>query len=198
KHPVDIDVRIDLANGDQGWEALEDLISKTVANAEGSGPTPGLKPIVLSNLLPPPNALAIPTVKLLAHPMYLGYQAHIASLSFNRSVYVKFLPPDWHTPTPKSPLPNAQPTDPDQSIRDLDSEEKKEWKRRTKMYLGPAIEAFGYSRILFGSSPSTSSAASSNAGDWYQIAKESFAELGVDQEGLDAVFGTNAKTVYGV
>ncbi|KAG9097725.1 hypothetical protein FS749_005658 [Ceratobasidium sp. UAMH 11750] len=196
KHPVDIDVRIDLVNGDQGWEALEELVSKTVAGTGDSGPA-GLKPIVLSNLLPPPNALSIPTVKLLAHPMYLAYQAHIASLSFNQNVYVKFLPPDWHTPTPKSPLPNAQPSDPDQSIRDLDSEEKKEWKRRTKMYLGPAIEAFGYSRILFGSSPSTSSTASSNAGDWYQIAKESVAELGVDQEGIDAVFGTNAKAVYG-
>lgn len=66
--------------------------------------------------------------------MYLAYQAHIASLSFNRNVYVKFLPPDWNTPTPTSPLPGAQPADPEQSVRDLDSEEKKEWKRRTKMY----------------------------------------------------------------
>ncbi|KAG9126923.1 hypothetical protein FRC07_001387 [Ceratobasidium sp. 392] len=193
KHPVDIDVQIDLVNGDQGWEALEELIGKASA---GAGDSAG-KPIVLSNLLPPPNALSIPTVKLLAHPMYLAYQARIASLSFSQNVYIKFLPPDWHMATPKSPLPNAQPSDPEQSIRDLDSEEKKEWKRRTKMYLGPAIEAFGYSRIIFGSSPSKSSTASSNAGDWYQIAKESVAELGVDQEGIDAVFGTNAKTVYG-
>jgi len=197
KHPVDIDVRVDLGSGDQGWESLEELISKTVAGPGDTGPAPGLKPIVLSNLLPPPNVLSIPTVKLLAHPMYLGYQARIASLSFNQNVYVKFLPPDWHTPTPTSPLPNAQPKDTDESIRDLDSDEKKEWKRRTKMYLGPAIEAFGYSRIIFGSSPSTSSTSTSNAGDWYQIAKESVAELGVDQEGIDAVFGTNAKTVYG-
>ncbi|KAB5593318.1 hypothetical protein CTheo_3236 [Ceratobasidium theobromae] len=217
KHPVDIDVQIDLTQGKQGWEALEELISKVVSKSEpgtqaesatqaepdtepdpkNTGPRPNLKPIVLSNLLPPPGVLAVPTVKLLGHPMYLAYQAHIASLSFNQNVYLKYLPPDWHTPTPKSPLPSAQPADPDQSIRDLDSEEKKEWKRRTKMYLGPAIEAFGYSRLLFGSSPSTSSTSTSNAGDWYQIAKESVAELGVDQEGLDAVFGTNAKTIYG-
>ncbi|QRV79340.1 hypothetical protein RhiJN_07355 [Ceratobasidium sp. AG-Ba] len=192
KYPADLDVQVDLINGEQGWESLEDLISKTVADQDIAS----LKPIVLSNILPPPGALAVPTVKLLAHPMYLAYQAHVSSLSFTQNVYLKFLPPDWHTPTPQSPLPGAKPTDPDQSIRDLDSEEKKEWKRRAKMYLGPAVEAFGYSRILFGSSPTTSNA-TSNAGDWYQIAKECVAELGVDQEGIDAVFGTNAKAVYG-
>ncbi|KAG8759367.1 hypothetical protein FRC11_002029 [Ceratobasidium sp. 423] len=201
KHPVDIDVQVDLINGEQGWESLEELISKVITTpGEKEGepvPKPDLKPIVLSNLLPPPGALAVPTVKLISHPMYIAYQAHIASLSFNQNVYLKFLPPDWHTPTPTSPLPGAKPADPEGSIRDLDSEEKKEWKRRTKMYLGPAIEAFGYSRLVFGSSPSTSSTSTSNAGDWYQIAKESVAELGVDQEGLDAVFGTNAKTIYG-
>lgn len=71
------------------------------------------------------------------------------------------------------------------------------WILTARSIVGPAIEAFGYSRILFGSSPSTSSTSTSNAGDWYQIAKESVAELGVDQEGIDAVFGTNAKAVYG-
>lgn len=47
KHPVDIDVRVDLGNGEQGWESLEELISKTVAGPGDSGPTPGLKPIIL-------------------------------------------------------------------------------------------------------------------------------------------------------
>ncbi|QRW21330.1 hypothetical protein RhiXN_06319 [Rhizoctonia solani] len=205
KHPVDIDVQVDLIKDEQGWDALEELISKVVSDPDQqkgeadsvSQPKPNLKPIVLSNLLPPPGALAVPTVKLLTHPMYLAYQERIASLSFNLNVYLKYLPPDWHTPTPTSPLPGSKPSDPEGSIRDLDSEEKKEWKRRTKMYLGPAIEAFGYSRLVFGSSPSTTSTSTSNAGDWYQIAKESVAELGVDQEGLDAVFGTNAKTIYG-
>ncbi|CAE6406918.1 unnamed protein product [Rhizoctonia solani] len=201
KHVVDIDVQLDLINGTKGWEALEELISKIEGHLDQQGgkadPTPKPKPIVLSNLLPPPGALAVPTVKLLAHPMYLAYQEHIASLSFNRNVYLKYLPPDWHTPTPTSPLPGSKPDDPEGSVRDLDSEEKKEWKRRTKMYLGPSIEAFGYSRLIFGSSPSTTSTSTSNAGDWYQIAKESVAELGVDQEGLDAVFGTNAKAIYG-
>jgi predicted TIM-barrel fold metal-dependent hydrolase len=63
--------------------------------------------------------------------------------------------------------------------------------------VGPALEAFGFSRIMFGSSPSPSSNAQSNAGDWYEIARESLLELGVDQEAVDSVFGINARRVYG-
>lgn len=59
------------------------------------------------------------------------------------------------------------------------------------------MEAFGYQRILFGTSPSPTSQGSSSAGDWYEIAKESLAELAVDQESVDAVFYGNAKAVYG-
>ena len=99
------------------------------------------------------------------------------------------------------------------------SKEKKEWKRRIKMYgellvhirflsplssidfdlvlqVGPAVEAFGFERIVFGSAPSPVSRAQSNAGDWYEIAREAFAELGVDQESVDAVFGGNAQRIY--
>ena len=64
------------------------------------------------------------------------------------------------------------------------------------MIVGPAVEAFGYQRILFGSSPSPASVAPSNAGDWYELARESFAELGLEQEDIDAVFGNNAKVAY--
>ena len=63
--------------------------------------------------------------------------------------------------------------------------------------VGPVVEAFGYSRIIFGSSPSPTSHSQSNAGDWYQIARDCFLELGVDQEAVDSVFGLNAKNVYG-
>jgi predicted TIM-barrel fold metal-dependent hydrolase len=63
--------------------------------------------------------------------------------------------------------------------------------------VGPVVEAFGYERIIFGSSHSSASNASSNAGDWYEIARESFAELGVEQEAIDAVFSNNARKVYG-
>jgi len=62
--------------------------------------------------------------------------------------------------------------------------------------VGPAVEAFGFARIVFGSAPSAASRAQSKAGDWYEIAREAFAELGVDQEGVDAVFGGNAQRIY--
>ena len=62
--------------------------------------------------------------------------------------------------------------------------------------VGPALEAFGYERILFGSSPSPSSRSPSNAGDWYELARECFAELGTEQEDIDAVFFGNANRVY--
>jgi predicted TIM-barrel fold metal-dependent hydrolase len=62
--------------------------------------------------------------------------------------------------------------------------------------VGPAVEAFGFERIIFGSAPSSSSHAHSSAGDWYEIAREAFAELGVEQNSVDAVFGGNARRVF--
>jgi hypothetical protein len=63
--------------------------------------------------------------------------------------------------------------------------------------VGPAVEAFGFGRIIFGSAPSPVSRAQSNASSWYEIAREAFAELGVDQESVDAVFGGNAQRICG-
>jgi len=64
------------------------------------------------------------------------------------------------------------------------------------MYLAPIVEAFGYQRIIFGSSPSPTTKSSSVAADWYELARESLAELGVEQEFINAVFHDNAKRVY--
>lgn len=63
--------------------------------------------------------------------------------------------------------------------------------------VGPVMEAFGYQRIIFGSSPSPASESASLAGNWYELARESLAELGVEQEFIDAVFCLNAQKVYG-
>lgn len=63
--------------------------------------------------------------------------------------------------------------------------------------VSPVVEAFGYQRILFGSSPCPTSKAPSNASDWYEIARESLAELGIEQESINGVFSSNAKVVYG-
>lgn len=58
------------------------------------------------------------------------------------------------------------------------------------------MEAFGLERIIFGSSPSVPGAVKSKPGDWYEIARESLAELGLEQTDIDAVFGNNARVVY--
>jgi predicted TIM-barrel fold metal-dependent hydrolase len=62
--------------------------------------------------------------------------------------------------------------------------------------VGPAVEAFGFGRIIFGSSRPRTSQAASNSGDWYNVARESLAELGVEQEPIDLVFSLNAQKVY--
>ena len=57
--------------------------------------------------------------------------------------------------------------------------------------VGPIVEAFGTDRILYASSGSV------NPGEWYELAREVVAELGVDQEAVDAIFGGNANGVFG-
>ncbi|KZV66824.1 hypothetical protein PENSPDRAFT_584810 [Peniophora sp. CONT] len=186
-HVVDLHIEGDGGAMDESWEGLEELLTKATEAA-----TIGEGAIVLENILPPPHDLELPIVKLLTHPSYQSYQSHVAALSLIPNTYAKFLPPDWNAPTPHTPAPGAT-----LSPENNEDKQKKEWKRRIKMYLGPAVEAFGFERIIFGSAPSPTSRATSSAGDWYDIARESFAELGVDQETVDGIFGNNAKRVYG-
>ncbi|KAJ7783284.1 hypothetical protein B0H16DRAFT_487902 [Mycena metata] len=181
--PVDIDVRAALS--DPAFEGFEDLLSKAIADL------PSVPPIILSSVLPPPHDLSLSIVKLMKHPTYRAFQSQTATLSLFPELYIKFLPPTWNAPTPATPL------EPTSGSSETDSKQLKEWKRRVKMYLGPVMEAFGYQRIIFGSSPSPASQSASLAGDWYEIARESLAELGVEQEFIDAVFCSNAQKVYG-
>lgn len=63
--------------------------------------------------------------------------------------------------------------------------------------VGPAVEAFGESRIIFGTSPALSDGkVRIRSSDWYSLARESIVEVGVEQEGIDAIFSKNALTVY--
>ncbi|KAJ6587025.1 hypothetical protein DFH09DRAFT_242963 [Mycena vulgaris] len=182
--PVDIDVLAALS--DSAFEGFEDLLSKAIADL------PSVPPIIISSILPPPHDLSLSIVKLMKHPTYRAFQSQTAALSLFPELYIKFLPPSWDAPTP------ATPSDPTNAASDdANSKQLKEWKRRVKMYLGPVMEALGYQRIIFGSSPSPASQSASLAGDWYEIARESLAELGVEQEFIDAVFCENAKKVYG-
>lgn len=76
-----------------------------------------------ANVLPPCHDFDLPIVKLLTHPTYQAYQNHMALLSLYANVYVKFLPPLWNAPTPAG---------------DGDNKDKREWKRRLKMYRASA------------------------------------------------------------
>lgn len=51
--------------------------------------------------------------------------------------------------------------------------------------------------MLFGSSPSSAGEAFDLPISWYDLVRESFAELGVEQDAIDNVFMHNAKRVYG-
>jgi predicted TIM-barrel fold metal-dependent hydrolase len=63
--------------------------------------------------------------------------------------------------------------------------------------VAPVIEAFGSERIIYGSSTSTASRTPANAGDWYEIARESLVETGIEQALIDNIFYANADRVYG-
>jgi hypothetical protein len=128
------------------------------------------------------------------------------------TVHIKFLPPAWQSssvPSTPAGVPVAEASD---------AVQHREWKRRIKMYrechkpyvilnpplignfaiVGPVMEAFGFRRIMFGSSPSGSFQSTvGGAGEWYKLARESFAELAVEQEDIDEVFYGTAKRVYG-
>ncbi|KZT65937.1 hypothetical protein DAEQUDRAFT_730852 [Daedalea quercina L-15889] len=176
-YTINIDVQCDIRATEGGWDALEDLLASL---EDPTNPKKHNANIIVSNILPPPDDLSLPIVKLLTHPSYRNYQAHTAALSLYANVFVSYLPPAWGVPTP----PQSAPKD------------RTEWKKRIKMYISPAVEAFGFQRIVFGSSPSAAIQASSNVSDWYELARESFAELGIEQDAIDAVFAGNAKRLF--
>ena len=61
----------------------------------------------------------------------------------------------------------------------------------TYLPVGPIVEAFGTDRILYASSGCV------NPGEWYEMAREVVAELGLEQDAVDAIFGGNANVVFG-
>ncbi|KAG2368338.1 hypothetical protein BDR07DRAFT_1448241 [Suillus spraguei] len=186
---VDIDVQSDIMSNVAKYEVFEDLLMKATTDLPGDRKVP----IVLlfgtdqfsANILPPPHDLNLPIVKLLADPSYRNYQAHSASLSLFPNLYVKFTPPMWNQPVPG----------PADSTSEID--QQREWKRKIKMFIGPVLEAFGYERIIFGTSPSFAAPSLLNPADWYALVRESFAELAVEQDAIDAIFSLNAKKIYG-
>jgi hypothetical protein len=74
-------------------------------------------------------------VKLLTHPSYQSYPSHIATVSLFPRVYLSYVPPAWDAPTP----PIRQDTA-------VASKERKDWKRKIKMY-GELLGTFALSPI---------------------------------------------------
>jgi hypothetical protein len=142
KGVVEISVQNDLST-DAGWEMLEESLTSILQGQDPEATKPSvilceflslirslpLDPksphfacingliTVLANILPPPGALEMPTAKLLKHPSYLAYQAHIATLSFYEPVSILFAPPKW------GELP-----------ANTDTAAANEWNKRIKMY----------------------------------------------------------------
>jgi hypothetical protein len=82
-----------------------------------------------ANYLPPPHDLALPIVRLMNHPHYQTYQAHIAALSLVPNLCIKYIPPAWNALPPPTPLPGATV-----SGEAEDKQQRNEWKRRIMMY----------------------------------------------------------------
>jgi len=182
---VDIYVQSDVMgstaiSGPTLYDSFEDLLTKATAPPAGADATERKRtPIVLSNVFPPPLDFHHPIVKAMKQPDYMQYQSRVSVLSLFENLYFKITPPVRETPG-------------SESTGDL-----KEWKGRLKLYIGPVLEAFGFERMIFGSSPSPAVEASALPVSWYDLVRESFAELGVEQDALDNVFMNNAKRVYG-
>ncbi|KIK28015.1 hypothetical protein PISMIDRAFT_7955 [Pisolithus microcarpus 441] len=180
---VDIDIQSDImASSTTGGSSLYDIFEDLLTKATSPGPHATgnkRKPIVLSNIFPPPLSLDEPIVKTMKHPDYLQYQSRVSSLSLFEDVHLKITPPMRGTPETGS------------------ADDLKVWKGKLKLYIGPVLEAFGFERMIFGSSPSLAGEPFNLPVSWYDLVRESFAELGVEQDAIDNVFMNNAKRVYG-
>lgn len=60
----------------------------------------------------------------------------------------------------------------------------------------PVLEAFGFERIIFGSSPASAGGSPTLADIWYKLVLESFRELAVSQDEMDKIFIDNAERIY--
>lgn len=170
-------------NGKEGGEA------ETVVQGVHK-PTGGR--IVISGLLPPP--LTATSAELARDPAYEYHIARLNQLALMSNVYLKVLPPV------------VLKCDADEWVQDA-----KELQRVLRMYLSPAIEAFGTHRLLFGTStalPTDQLARHPltpvelvqpiSENEWYTILRKTLTELGEDAESVGAIFGSNAATVYGL
>jgi len=173
---VDLDIQGSIAAADTSfYDSLDNLLTKSIKSDTDTKRTP----IVLTNVLPPPLDSVLPVVMMVNHPAYTTYRQRVSLLSLFDCVSVKLLPPPW--------LLTKSPTDnPDKELKNI-----------LKLLISPVLEAFGFERIIFGSSPAFGAGSPALAETWYNIVLESFRDLAVSQDEMDKIFIENAERVYG-
>jgi hypothetical protein len=182
---VDIDVKGGIMTTDSPfYDSLINLLTKATKLDNQLAANTKRTPIVLTNILPPPVDLNMPVVTMMNHPTYMTYRQRVTLLSLFENVHVKLLPPTWI------------------SVESANSEgggrtREKEWKDILKLFIVPVLEAFGFERIIFGSSPATPNNAFAQPTSWCKLAQEAFRELAVGQDEMNKVFMENAERVYG-
>ncbi|OCF59200.1 hypothetical protein L486_03702 [Kwoniella mangroviensis CBS 10435] len=204
KGAVDIIVPSTFPLSEKEWDLLEEAVNALDGcwgKPEGGGSTPvtgenGKEPgkVVISGILPPP--LTKTSTPLLNSDAYNLHLARLANLSLHANVYLKALPPVVDI------------------VQGKESEgkwwdDRKELERVLRMYISPAIEAFGGHRIIFGSTPALPLADLTKVspipgdleqpisnGEWYSVLRRVITQLGEGKEELTGVMGGNAATVY--
>lgn len=91
------------------------------------------------------------------HPAYRAFETQTAALSLFPNLYIKFLPPSWNAPTPPTPHVSAGAQEDAESA---EAKQKREWKRRIKMYCKSDHSLCGSTFLI------TIYSGSSNRGVW--------------------------------
>ncbi|WVF70161.1 hypothetical protein IAT40_004949 [Kwoniella sp. CBS 6097] len=201
KGAVDIIVPSTFPLAEPEWDLVEEAVSALDGcwgKPEGGAPKNGenVEPgkIVISGILPPP--LTKPSTPLLQSEAYNLHLARLATLSLHANVYLKALPPVVD-------IVNAKEKDGSWW------NDRKELERVLRMYVSPAIEAFGTHRIIFGSTPALPLPDLTKVspipgdleqpisnGEWYSVLRKVVSELGENKEEMTGVMGGNAAKVY--
>ncbi|WWC67578.1 uncharacterized protein I206_101488 [Kwoniella pini CBS 10737] len=204
KGAVDIIVPSTFPLSEKEWDLLDeavDALDGCWGNHEVAGNKPvtgenGKEPgkVVISGILPPP--LTQTSTPLFRSDSYNLHLARLANLSLHANVYLKALPPVVDTIQGK----------------EVDGkwwEDRQELERVLRMYISPAIEAFGTHRIIFGSTPALPIPELSRVtpipgeleqpisnGEWYSVLRRIVTQLGEGKEEVTGVMGGNAAKVY--
>ncbi|KAH0827959.1 hypothetical protein J3R83DRAFT_3597 [Lanmaoa asiatica] len=133
---VDLDIEGGIIAADPSfYDNFVNLLTKAIRSDINTKRTP----IVLTNVLPPPLDSITPVVAMVNHPTYTAHRQRVSLISLFENVYVKLLPPTWVST---------------KSTATLEEKQERELKNIIKLFI---LEAFGFERIIFGSSPAFAS-----------------------------------------